>query len=101
MRKEKAVENLESSLDLPMVSDEEKQHVNAIEAKKAEYKTGFNRLNDLKKEIQHIQKSLEMSRIKLQKDFDLWYASQGKGNVLTETLVQKVNTVHKQLISHE
>lgn len=59
----------------------------AIEQCKARYKQGFVELSELKKEIQHIQKMLEMSRIKLQKDFDLWYQRQGKGALLTETLV--------------
>lgn len=58
-----------------------------IEQFKLSYKQGFHELSELKKEIQHIQKMLEMSRIKLQKDFDLWYQRQGKGALLTETLV--------------
>lgn len=58
-----------------------------IEQCKLTYKKGFHELSELKKEIQHIQKMLEMSRIKLQKDFDLWYQRQGKGALLTEALV--------------
>ncbi|KAF1783311.1 Kinesin-like protein [Phytophthora cactorum] len=58
-----------------------------IDTHKIAYKKGFNELSDLKKEIQHIQKMLEMGRIKLQKDFDLWYQRQGKGALLTETLL--------------
>ncbi|KAG6579971.1 kinesin-like protein KIF6 [Phytophthora cinnamomi] len=58
-----------------------------IDGHKIAYKKGFNELSELKKEIQHIQKMLEMGRIKLQKDFDLWYQRQGKGALLTETLL--------------
>ncbi|KAE9135028.1 Kinesin-like protein [Phytophthora fragariae] len=58
-----------------------------IDGHKVAYKKGFNELSELKKEIQHIQKMLEMGRIKLQKDFDLWYQRQGKGALLTETLL--------------
>ncbi|KUF86564.1 hypothetical protein AM588_10002352 [Phytophthora nicotianae] len=58
-----------------------------IDTHKIAYKKGFNELSELKKEIQHIQKMLEMGRIKLQKDFDLWYQRQGKGALLTETLL--------------
>ncbi|GMF58474.1 unnamed protein product [Phytophthora fragariaefolia] len=58
-----------------------------IDAHKITYKKGFNQLSELKKEIQHIQKMLEMGRIKLQKDFDLWYHRQGKAALLTETLL--------------
>ncbi|EQC32016.1 hypothetical protein SDRG_10215 [Saprolegnia diclina VS20] len=92
LRKTKALESLTSGDEPPTASDEETALVAKIDAKKAEYKTGFNTLNDLKKEIQHIQKLLEMSRIKLQKDFDLWYQSQGKGHLLTENLVHKAST---------
>lgn len=58
-----------------------------IEHFKLSYKKGFHELSELKKEIQHIQKMLEMSRIKLQKDFDLWYQRQGKSALLTEALL--------------
>lgn len=58
-----------------------------IDQFKIVYKKGFNDLSELKKEIQHIQKLLEMGRIKLQKDFDLWYQRQGKGSLVTEALV--------------
>ncbi|GLE04745.1 hypothetical protein PINS_up013724 [Pythium insidiosum] len=58
-----------------------------IEQHKAVYKKGFNDLSELKKEIQHIQKLLEMGRLKLQKDFDLWYQRQGKSALLTEALL--------------
>ncbi|CEG37054.1 kinesin-like protein kif6 [Plasmopara halstedii] len=58
-----------------------------IDMHKSAYKKGFNELSELKKEIQHIQKMLEMGRLKLQKEFDLWYQRQGKGALLTETLL--------------
>ncbi|KAJ0396229.1 hypothetical protein ATCC90586_006163 [Pythium insidiosum] len=58
-----------------------------IEQHKTVYKKGFHDLSELKKEIQHIQKLLEMGRLKLQKDFDLWYQRQGKSALLTEALL--------------
>jgi kinesin family protein 6/9 len=58
-----------------------------IDHYKAVYKKGFAELSELKKEIQHIQKMLEMGRLRLQKEFDLWYQRQGKGALLTEALV--------------
>ncbi|OWZ21997.1 Kinesin [Phytophthora megakarya] len=65
----------------------EKKLKEQIDTHKTVYKKGFNELSELKKEIQHIQKMLEMGRIKLQKDFDLWYQRQGKGALLTEALL--------------
>lgn len=70
-----------------------------IEACKLSYKKGFHDLSELKKEIQHIQKMLEMSRIKLQKDFDLWYQRQGRGALLTETLVAQPKGVPEKSTS--
>lgn len=59
-----------------------------IDTYKSAYKKGFHDLSELKKEIQHIQKMLEMGRLKLQKEFDLWYQRQGKGALLTKTLLE-------------
>ena len=40
----------------------------------ASYKENFNRLRDLKKEIEHLQLLLEQSRHALQGDFEKWCA---------------------------
>lgn len=69
------------------MEEAEKRLKDEVERHKAAYKQGFGELSELKKEIQHIQKMLEMGRLKLQKDFDLWYQRQGKGALLTEALV--------------
>ncbi|GMF10232.1 unnamed protein product [Phytophthora lilii] len=71
-----------------------------IDIHKTAYKKGFNELSELKKEIQHIQKMLEMGRIKLQKDFDLWYQRQGKGALLTETLLSQAKPEPSQRSSY-
>ncbi|RHY50674.1 hypothetical protein DYB30_010694 [Aphanomyces astaci] len=81
--------NLSTTIESGLVSDDEMAIVAAIDAHKRAYKVGFNQLNDLKKEIQHVQKMLEMGRLKLQKDFDGWYQAQGRGHLVTETLVNK------------
>lgn len=67
-----------------------------IDKFKVVYKKGFNDLSELKREIQHIQKLLEIGRIKLQKDFDLWYQRQGKGSLMTEALVAQPKEVNNQ-----
>nr|CCA23637.1 kinesinlike protein KIF6 putative [Albugo laibachii Nc14] len=71
---------------IPSLQIEESSLKDQVDTYKAEYKKGFNQLSDLKVEIQHLQKLLEMSRIKLQKDFDLWYQKQGKGLLLAEKI---------------
>ncbi|RHZ06750.1 hypothetical protein DYB37_009186 [Aphanomyces astaci] len=93
LRTDKAVASVittnSTTIESGVVSDDEMAIVAAIDAHKRAYKVGFNQLNDLKKEIQHVQKMLEMGRLKLQKDFDGWYQAQGRGHLVTETLVNK------------
>lgn len=40
------------------------------------YKETFNELRTLKTEIEHLQHLLEKSKVKLMKDFELWWADQ-------------------------
>jgi len=44
-----------------------------MEREKANYKTHFEHLKELKAEIEHIQHLLETSRVRLQKDFEQWF----------------------------
>ena len=37
------------------------------------YKTNFGKLKEVKAEIEHIQRLLDQSRTRLQKDFEQWY----------------------------
>jgi len=40
------------------------------------FKSTVKRLQELKLEIEHLQHLLEMSRVKLMKDFDVWWSEQ-------------------------
>ena len=44
------------------------------------YKNAFARLRSLKTEIEHLQHLLERSKVKLMKDFEIWWAEQGAVN---------------------
>jgi kinesin family protein 6/9 len=55
------------------VDHEEEQHRKSIEQEKFVYKENFNKLRELKGAIEHIQRLLEKSRVKMQTDFDAWY----------------------------
>eukprot|EP00002_Diphylleia_rotans_P026017 TRINITY_DN5168_c0_g1_i3.p1 TRINITY_DN5168_c0_g1~~TRINITY_DN5168_c0_g1_i3.p1 ORF type:complete len:132 (+),score=23.93 TRINITY_DN5168_c0_g1_i3:507-902(+) len=44
-----------------------------IEEEKSRYRENFNRLRDLKSEIESIQQLMERNRIKIQSDFDHYY----------------------------
>ncbi|XP_033735819.1 kinesin-like protein KIF6 [Pecten maximus] len=57
--------------------DEEEQELRAdMEEEKDSYKHSFNRLKTLKTEIEHLQHLLEKSKVKLMKDFEMWWAEQ-------------------------
>jgi len=40
------------------------------------FKSTVKRLQELKLEIEHLQHLLELSRVKLMKDFDVWWSEQ-------------------------
>ncbi|XP_021248674.1 kinesin-like protein KIF6 isoform X2 [Numida meleagris] len=74
-----------------------------IEEEKKSYKTMFNRLKGLKVEIEHLQLLMEKAKMKLQKDFEVWWTEEGK-NLQTQQenteLVSSPNTamVYPQFI---
>ena len=51
------------------------------------YKHAFNQLKLLKTEIEHTQHLLEKSKLRMQKDFEMWWAKQ------SELLAKQVKTV--------
>jgi kinesin family protein 6/9 len=46
-----------------------------LDRQKAAYKESFQRLRDLKGEIEHIQRLLEAGRLKMQADFESWFSA--------------------------
>ncbi|XP_031408264.1 kinesin-like protein KIF6 [Meleagris gallopavo] len=48
-----------------------------IEEEKKSYKTMFNRLKGLKVEIEHLQLLMEKAKMKLQRDFEVWWTEEG------------------------
>lgn len=49
---------------------------NAISSSYISYKTMFNRLKGLKVEIEHLQLLMEKAKMKLQKDFEVWWSEE-------------------------
>ncbi|KAK3576776.1 hypothetical protein CHS0354_014591 [Potamilus streckersoni] len=60
----------------PEPDEVEQQLRKEMEAEKSRYKESFNKLRNLKTEIEHLQHLLEKSRVKLLKDFELWWTEQ-------------------------
>ncbi|XP_053407299.1 kinesin-like protein KIF6 [Mercenaria mercenaria] len=70
-----AMQGLADSANLePDEQEMEMRH--SMETAKIQYKETFNRLRTLKSEIEHLQHLLEKSKVKLMKDFELWWAEQ-------------------------
>ncbi|KAJ8308330.1 hypothetical protein KUTeg_013204 [Tegillarca granosa] len=60
----------------PEPDEEEQELRNDMEIEKVRYKDCVSKLKRLKGEIEHLQHLLEKSRVKLMKDFELWWAGQ-------------------------
>ena len=53
----------------------EKQMQNNVHAHKVQYKSNFSDLRSLKSEVERIQSKLKKQRMKMQKEFELWYGT--------------------------
>ncbi|NXF06849.1 KIF6 protein, partial [Smithornis capensis] len=82
------------SEDLNMFDPVEEKLRVQIEEEKKSYKTMFNRFKGLKVEIEHLQLLMEKAKMKLQKDFEVWWSEEAK-NLQQEKpkMVTSPNTV--------
>ncbi|KAF1671510.1 KIF6 protein, partial [Pygoscelis papua] len=64
------------SEELYMLDPVEEKLRTQIEEEKKCYKTMFNRLKGLKVEIEHLQLLMEKVKVKLQKDFEVWWSEE-------------------------
>jgi len=53
----------------------EKQMQDNVHAQKIQYKSNFSELRSLKSEVERIQSKLKKQRMKMQKEFELWYGT--------------------------
>ena len=60
----------------PEEDETEKQMRMELECEKSKYKECFSQLRNLKTQIEHLQHLLEKSKVKLLKDFEIWWAEQ-------------------------
>ncbi|ESO96459.1 hypothetical protein LOTGIDRAFT_115944 [Lottia gigantea] len=66
--------------DNPEPDEVEQELREQMEDEKQQYKETFSKLKTLKSEIEHLQHFLERSKVKLMKDFELWWAEQSSNN---------------------
>ncbi|XP_027537567.1 kinesin-like protein KIF6 isoform X2 [Neopelma chrysocephalum] len=64
-----------------------------IEEEKKSYKTMFNRFKGLKVEIEHLQLLMEKVKMKMQKDFEVWWSEEAKNLQEKPEMVTSPNTV--------
>ncbi|XP_072783715.1 kinesin-like protein KIF6 isoform X2 [Taeniopygia guttata] len=64
-----------------------------IEEEKKSYKTVYSRFKGLKVEIEHLQLLMEKVKMKLQKDFEIWWAEEAKKFQEKSEMVTSPNTV--------
>ncbi|XP_059163780.1 kinesin-like protein KIF6 [Physella acuta] len=68
--------NMEGSVATEEESEMEKEIKIQMEGEKNVYKSTFTSLRSMKTEIEHLQHFLEKSKVKLMKEFELWWAEQ-------------------------
>ncbi|NXK94898.1 KIF6 protein, partial [Formicarius rufipectus] len=66
------------SEELNMIDPVEEKLRMQIEEEKKSYKTMFNRFKGLKVEIEHLQLLMEKVKMKMQKDFEVWWSEETK-----------------------
>nr|XP_056708773.1 kinesin-like protein KIF6 [Euleptes europaea] len=70
-----------------------------IEEEKISYKTMFTRLKGMKIEIEHLQLLMEKAKVKLQKDFEVWWFEEAKKIQHQEEKPPLLNSVSASKIS--
>ncbi|KAG8432111.1 hypothetical protein GDO86_017843 [Hymenochirus boettgeri] len=73
-----------------------------MEEEKKRYKSLFNHLKNLKTEIEHLQLLLERAKVKLQKDFEVWWSqeaahAQSKQEVPLRRQSESTSKIHYQI----
>jgi len=84
-RKQLAVSRISSGGNAADVDDSDDPVITQlkaqVEAQKSQYRDSYERLREAKREIEHLQKLLEKSRIGLQSDFQKWLSLQSSMSV--------------------
>ncbi|XP_060101019.1 kinesin-like protein KIF6 [Heteronotia binoei] len=70
-----------------------------IEEEKISYKTMFTRLKGMKIEIEHLQLLMEKAKVKLQKDFEVWWSEEATNLQIQEEKPSLLNSVSASKIS--
>ncbi|KAI5054771.1 hypothetical protein GOP47_0029916 [Adiantum capillus-veneris] len=90
-RIEQAMQGLHVSdtKEVMIEASQEDRLISQIEMEKKLYKEGFNKLRDLKREIEHLHHLLEQNHLKLQEDFEKWITVMGKVEGTSEGFISR------------
>uniref|UniRef100_A0A8C3GNS1 Kinesin-like protein n=1 Tax=Cairina moschata TaxID=8855 RepID=A0A8C3GNS1_CAIMO len=69
-----------------------------IEEEKKSYKTMFNRLKGLKVEIEHLQLLMEKAKVKLQKDFEVWWSEESTNLQVCQEKTELVRSLNRTTV---
>lgn len=95
-----AVQGLTTSNESGASEDPREEELKGeIEKEKESYKQSFSRLKELKTEIEHLQHLLEQQRVRLQRDFEQWFAEQAANLQSSKKAWQTPSPRHNTLAS--
>ncbi|XP_035179168.1 kinesin-like protein KIF6 isoform X2 [Oxyura jamaicensis] len=72
-----------------------------IEEEKKSYKTMYNRLKGLKVEIEHLQLLMEKAKVKLQKDFEVWWSEEATNLQVHQEKTELVSALNSTTVYPE
>ncbi|XP_064216511.1 kinesin-like protein KIF6 isoform X2 [Aotus nancymaae] len=78
----------------PMPDQQEEKLRSQLEEQKRRYKTMFTRLKALKVEIEHLQLLMDKAKVKLQKEFEVWWAEEATNLQVNSPAANSLN--HKK-----
>ncbi|XP_073894251.1 kinesin-like protein KIF6 isoform X5 [Macaca fascicularis] len=68
---------ISENMAVPLMPDQQEEKLRSqLEEEKRRYKTMFTRLKALKVEIEHLQLLMDKAKVKLQKEFEVWWAEE-------------------------
>uniref|UniRef100_A0A2K6LWY8 Kinesin-like protein n=1 Tax=Rhinopithecus bieti TaxID=61621 RepID=A0A2K6LWY8_RHIBE len=83
---------ISENMAVPLMPDQQEEKLRSqLEEEKRRYKTMFTRLKALKVEIEHLQLLMDKAKVKLQKEFDVWWAEEATNLQVNSPAVNSLN----------
>uniref|UniRef100_A0A2K6Q612 Kinesin-like protein n=1 Tax=Rhinopithecus roxellana TaxID=61622 RepID=A0A2K6Q612_RHIRO len=83
---------ISENMAVPLMPDQQEEKLRSqLEEEKRRYKTMFTRLKALKVEIEHLQLLMDKAKVKLQKEFEVWWAEEATNLQVNSPAVNSLN----------